>query len=365
MSTSVPFKLPLLASIVMLSTCVRPADNRSDDEYEVGIAASAGIDVLVVDGQAAVRQLSADRLVLWSQAPVLEIQVQSDAARELTLEVRNCMPDAELRFAGTVMQASAKPRATWCRYLLDLPQGESTLHVAPPDWQDETRYRFADMGDIQTALDSVHEVFEAISATPNLRFVMSTGDVVEKGEIWEYELFQEKLAALNIPFYSTIGNHELTQSVRRWHTRFGRYSVHFRFKGVDFSYVDSGNASLDPKLHNQLQGWLDEGQERIHIFGTHYPLFDPVGLRNAGFRSRNEASKLLVNLAKGKVDLTIYGHVHSLYEFDNADIPAYISGGGGALPERFDGIDRHFLIVDVDPIENRVREVEVSRVKTP
>jgi hypothetical protein len=335
------------------------------DELDVGIAEEAGLAVVVVDGQAAVRTLDAQNLVLWAQAPTLEIRLESASARTLRLEVRNCMPDAEANLGGVVIAASDNPRATWCIYNLDLPAGESTVLVAPPDWQEETRYRFADMGDIQTAMGSVDEVFDAISAVPDLRFVMCTGDIVEQGDISEYDLFQEKLRSLNIPFYSTLGNHELTQSVLRWHNRFGRYSVHFRFKGVDFSYVDSGSASLDPILHDQLQGWLDAGRDRVHIFGTHYPPLDPVGSRNAGFRSRNEANKLLVNLAKGQVDLTIYGHVHSLYKFTNADIPAYISGGGGALPERFDGIDRHFLIVEVDPQENRVVSVNESRVRTP
>jgi Icc protein len=56
----------------------------------------------------------------------------------------------------------------------------------------------------------------------------------------------------------------------------------------------------------------------------------------------------LTLLAAGGVDLTLYGHIHSYYAFSNANIPAYISGGGGSIPERFDGIGRHYLTVDVD-----------------
>lgn len=40
------------------------------------------------------------------------------------------------------------------------------------------------------------------------------------------------------------------------------------------------------------------------------------------------------------VDLTVHGHVHSYYAFANAGIPAFITGGGGAIPERFDAIGR-------------------------
>ncbi len=143
----------------------------------------------------------------------------------------------------------------------------------------------------------------------------------------------------------------MTIDAKRWRTRFGPFSVHFRFKGVDISYVDSADATLDDALYERLDSWLEAGKGRIHIFGTHFPPLDPVGLRNAGFRSRNEAVALLRKLSVAEVDLTLYGHVHSLYDFDNAGISAFISGGGGALPERLDGIGRHFLRVAVSPID--------------
>jgi hypothetical protein len=66
-------------------------------------------------------------------------------------------------------------------------------------------------------------------------------------------------------------------------------------------------------------------------------------------------------LAGGHVDLTLYGHIHSYYPFSNAGIPAYISGGGGAIPERFDGIGRHYLTIDVDPARG-VLQTAVVRI---
>jgi Icc protein len=70
---------------------------------------------------------------------------------------------------------------------------------------------------------------------------------------------------------------------------------------------------------------------------------------------------LLARLAAGGVDLTLYGHIHSYYRFHNAGIPAYISGGGGSHPERFDQIGRHFLVVDADPGAGTL-QVRVVRV---
>jgi hypothetical protein len=95
---------------------------------------------------------------------------------------------------------------------------------------------------------------------------------------------------------------------------------------------------------------------------THIPPIDPKGIRNGSFGSRAEAAKLLNMLAQHDVDVGFYGHIHSYYAESNATIPVYISGGGGALPEKFDGIDRHYLTVDYNP-DQGIESVGVVRVK--
>jgi 3',5'-cyclic AMP phosphodiesterase CpdA len=218
------------------------------------------------------------------------------------------------------------------------------------------------MGDIQAAMPTVHEVFARISAEPGPRFVLSTGDVVDRGREDEYVMFEDKLAALDLPFYSTIGNHELWGDIDRWYRRFGRATVHFDFRGIAFSLVDSASAGIDPTTTAQLDAWLDEHAAGVHIFATHYPPLDPIGVRQGSFASRREAQTLLARLAATSVDLTLYGHLHTYTSFSNAGIPAHVSGGGGADPMAFDGIDRHFLVVDVDPTAQRVTSVRVVRV---
>ena len=63
--------------------------------------------------------------------------------------------------------------------------------------------------------------------------------------------------------------------------------------------------------------------------------------------------------AEEGVDLFLFGHVHSFDAYSLSGIPAYISGGCGAIEERLDGIDRHFLRVTV---RGGVADVEVVRV---
>ena len=115
-----------------------------------------------------------------------------------------------------------------------------------------------------------------------------------------------------------------------------------------FTLLDSASATLDPIVYEWLSSWLEAGQTEPHVVAMHVPHLDPVGVRNGAFANRAEAAKLLERLARGQVDMTIYGHIHSYYRFENAGIEAHISGGGGAIPESFDGIDRHFLVVAVD-----------------
>ena len=279
----------------------------------------------------------------------IEIALRTTAAGAWSIEIANALADAELVVEGVPVARQPGERPTVATFVVDLAPGTHALRLAPPDADVVEPFRVAAMADIQTALPEVDDVFRAISAVPDARFVIAMGDITERGEIEEYALFDEQLGALAIPFYTTLGNHELWAPPDRWLTRFGRASFQFQFKGVAFTFADSGDAGLDPLVEGWLDGWLDEAQALPHVFLTHMPPIDPVGVRYGAFRSTRDGHRLLSRLADGAVDLTLYGHIHTYEAFANAGIRAYISGGGGAQPMRWDGIDRHFLMVQLDP----------------
>ncbi len=358
----------LCIALVVASACKRPGEERTQDEANVGVASAAGVDFVVTDGLAQFHVAGDGFVKLWAQAPSIEIrgQVDATATRDWTIEVANCLSDARLtatldgvQLAVTERRMDRPTLRSWSLSLPDPPTGELVVTITPPDAADLGPWTFAAMADIQTGMDQVHEVFARINAETDVRFVVAMGDLVEDGEEEEYELFMEQVKTLDVPFYSTNGNHELKGPPDRWSRRFGLFNVHFTFRGVTFSLVDSGNASLDLLVYDRLDGWLDEARDGIHVFGTHIPPTDPIGVRAGSFRSRTEAQKLLSKLAAGNVDLTLYGHIHSYYQYTNAGIPAYISGGGGASDEKLDGIDRHFLVIDANPGD---QTLEVSRV---
>lgn len=340
----------LAVALALVLGCTRPAEDRARAELAVGQASAAGASVEVADGLAAIRTLEDRRLELWCTAPVVELalEVDASAAGEWTIVARNSLSDAVLAAGDAAIEREPGERPTVATFRVTLAPGRHALRVAPPDADVVAPFRVAAMADIQTALPDVDDVFEAISAVPDVRFVIAMGDITERGELAEYDLFETQLATLDVPFYSTIGNHELWGPAERYFDRFGRASFHFRFKGTAFSFADSGDAGIDPLVERWLDDWLLDARDLPHVFLTHMPPVDPVGVRYGAFRSTRDGYRLLSRLADGRVDLQLYGHIHTFIAYEDAGIPAYISGGGGADPMLGDGIDRHFLVIDFD-----------------
>ena len=342
---------------VLSLTCVDTSNERTRAEMAIGSSQTLGTNVTVDDGLAAIRRLDGTGLSLWAQAPSLVVRVKraADAPPMFELTVDNAMPDAVLeaaQLAGDVLAVESVPRdrPTQKQWKVSLPPGtEATLRVHPASAESTASWRFALLSDIQEAIDRVQDIYSRMNADPSIAFVVSAGDLTSQGKALQLERFQRELEKLSVPFFATLGNHELGTSSVPFHDYFGRADFRFVYRSMQFTFLDSGSATIDPLVYDWLDGWLAEGQGRMHAVIMHIPPIDPIGVRNGSFADRNEAAKLLAKLAGGHVDLTLYGHIHSYYPFSNAGIPAYISGGGGAIPERFDGIGRHYLTIDVDP----------------
>ncbi len=345
-------------------SCLRPSEERAERDLGVGRAETEQIRVEVSEGLAAIRALSSSGVTLWGSAPMYDFTLHNAATAPLAfgIELQNCLADGQL-FAND--SASAEPSTdgeapTRKSFSMTLAPGTTRFRWRAPDAADPRPFRFGLLSDVQEAIDRVSDVYDRINAEPGLRFLLGAGDLTEQGEREELERFQTELLRLRLPYFTTLGNHELGQTPTKYHDYFGRGNFQFEFRGVTFTLLDSASATIDPQVYDWLEDWLTRGRGRTHIVAMHIPPFDPMGVRNGAFGSRAEAAKLVSRLARGGVDLTLYGHVHSFYAFDNAGIPAFISGGGGAIPERFDAMGRHFMVIEDDA--NSVRDARVVRV---
>lgn len=337
------------------ASCVRVSEGRAERDRGVGAAEIEGLAIVVEDGLAAVRALQPSRAELWANAPALAVRLAIDAARDVELRVDNAMTDARA-FVGARAIDSSTP-GTRRAFLIPAEaftpsDGRFTARVLvrPPDADAARPFRFAMYADVQEAIDRVQDVYARMNGEAGVEFALMAGDQTTHGGPDELEVFQREMATLRFPVFATLGNHELGKPEVPYHEWFGRGSSSFEVHGARFTLLDSASATIDPIVYDWLDDWLARGRGRVHVVAMHIPPIDPIGVRSGSFASRNEANKLLARLAEGRVDLTLYGHVHSYYAFENAGIPAYIAGGGGAIPERFDDVGRHFLVIDVDPI---------------
>ncbi len=346
----------LLGALVagfVASACLRPSESRAERDREVGRASRAGLSVEVKEGLAAVRTLEPGELRLWGGAPSLELELErtADGSTDWRLILDNCLPDAVLWLEPDVAvtrEVTAFP--TRCEWQIRLPNEERIeARIRSPRADEEGPFKVAILSDVQDALPEVGDIYARMNQEEDLAFVLSTGDLTEQGSREQLEEFQLRLRGLGIPFFTTLGNHELFTSGPPFHDYFGRGSYSFEFRGVHFTLLDAASSTLDPIVYDWLDDWLGRGRRSLHLVGMHIPLIDPVGLRNGSFASRNEAALVLGEVAEADVDLLFFGHLHSYYRYELAGIEAHVSGGGGAIPEQFDGIGRHYLRVNLDP----------------
>jgi 3',5'-cyclic AMP phosphodiesterase CpdA len=218
--------------------------------------------------------------------------------------------------------------------------------------------------DVQERLDGLSELLIPLAQEP-VRLCLISGDLTDQGKASDLKLFQAELERyLPFPCYATMGNHELGTPGPPFFGLFGRASFSFNYSGVQITLLDDASATIAPRTRNKLKGWLRAGREQLHVVVTHLPILDADGTRSGAFASRLEATELLAELAQAGVDLLLYGHVHTYKAFKQAGIPAIISGGGGSIPMRLDGVGRHYLVIELDSLRqvtaHRIQEITPS-----
>lgn len=343
--------------------CLRPAEPWATADGKVGVAEAGSIQLAVADGLAAVHAIDAEGATLWVTAPQIALSLTGlDPTRDYRLTLQNVLADAVPEdLDGAPLGALTRPLATEATLVLPAGPTSRRLRWAVPEAAVAARWRFAVVSDVQEALGEVDDIFKRMATDPSLRFVVSAGDLTQRGTADTLREFQAAMRThLPIPLYATPGNHERGVDEGPYHRVFGRASSNFRFGGVNFMFVDSGSATVDPIVYGWLEDWLDAGDGLLQVFVSHVAPFDPIGARSGSFRSRREAAKLVALLGRHGVDVALHGHVHSYYAYSAGGVPTYISGGGGAIPERLDGVERHYLTVDVEP--GRLRGVALERV---
>jgi predicted phosphodiesterase len=340
--------------MLLAAACSSEENERAQLDLEVGRGSAGGVSFRSEGGLAAVMSAVPGAVTFWAQSPVIRISAATSgsALTDWTITIKNCMADAELSAEtdeeGNLVSVKTQISSTEISWALTIPQNRSArIEIAPPDALVNGPFSFVVISDIQGSENA--DMYSMVNAEPGVRFVISAGDLTEGGGGGEFRSLKANFGRLDVPLFSTAGNHDtMNAGPDNWHNNIGRFNVHFRFRGAFFTLLDSSDATVEPMVYDWLKRWVSSASGSAHIFVTHYPPFDPFGLRSGSFSSSAEAAKLLAILGRGGVDVTFYGHVHRYYKFSNAGIPAYISGGGGGIQGIIDPYGRHYLVADVE-----------------
>jgi len=132
-------------------------------------------------------------------------------------------------------------------------------------------------GDSQRFYDDLEDLVESVNQLPQLDAVIITGDLTDFGLSMEYDLSNEVLSKLNVPFLTVIGNHDcLENGVELYESIYGPLNYSFTWNKIRFIMLNTNSREFNfngsvPDLnwmHSQL---LDTADYEACLFISHVP----------------------------------------------------------------------------------------------
>lgn len=187
------------------------------------------------------------------------------------------------------------------------------MHVGLPDSAAEKLY--------DTSARLARAVAHLNALNPRPDSVLATGDLVDEGEIGEYERLRALLQPLAMPVYLIPGNHDNRDNLRKVFPDHGylpragfmQFTLEdwpVRFIGLDTLIEGKMGGALCAQRLNWLQARLEESADRPTVIFMHHPPFlTGIGPMDApGFGMSDELAALIAR--QDNIELIVCGHVH-------------------------------------------------------
>jgi len=197
--------------------------------------------------------------------------------------------------------------------------------VVPPD-----SFRFALFGDPQVNARLEHRLgrFARDVETLGIDFFCVLGDLTRDATQAEVDEVRRACEATGIPWYVTIGNHDLYQDDGwpRFKDEFGPSCYSITVAGrVKLVFLDTGDGTIGQTQFAWLEGQLD-GDGCIKVVGTHFPCHDgtvPSLYRLGGTAERYKLQHLL---QEHGVWALVSGHIHGWRHTVAGGVHHFIAG---------------------------------------
>lgn len=173
------------------------------------------------------------------------------------------------------------------------------------------------------------DAIEQINATPNVSFVMFTGDLIDKSFEKELSAFLPHTQKLNAPWYFAFGNHDTCiggyLTPRVYMDLVNEYNKNFKFEKSYYSFVpqkgykaivlDSiirDRLTSNGRLGDEQLAWLDNelknSQKDTVLIFMHIPVLEPYNSPNHRLLDADKMEEIL-NKYKNPIGV-FQGHYH-------------------------------------------------------
>lgn len=222
--------------------------------------------------------------------------------------------------------------------------------------------------------------------------VLSAGDLTKDGAPWEYDLLDDILAELDLPFLSVPGNHDVpkapteeyeygddheTPPVERFERTYASQEYPFveRVGGVDVLALNTASQPDGSLQHTHdgqvddedvawLEGALDEASAPVVLMHHNTPaMYDQFRThREAGYSEMGippvlrDPHPLMDVLTSAEAPLVLTGHLHNVGAARTGPTWEVTTPATGSFPQGY-------LIVDVGPEGTAVRYVPVADIE--
>lgn len=194
-------------------------------------------------------------------------------------------------------------------------------------------FNFAVFGDshVNSRNESLLSRFKQDVTSKNLSFFVVLGDITEDGSTSELIQAKADLDAVGIPYFTTVGNHDLFQSGSNggwdvWKTTFGAatYSVTFA-NVVRFLLIDTSSGQIGAEQFDWLRSQLSS-QIQYTFVGSHYSIYDGTMPSMWRLESVEERYELIDILNAGNVYAYVGAHTHGFRQSQLGSVLHFVTG---------------------------------------
>lgn len=239
-------------------------------------------------------------------------------------------------------------------------------------------FSFAILSDSESQAGVISPVYENIIKNINKSeadFLIHIGDFTSKGLDSEYQEFTDFMKNnLDIPYYTTPGNHDILQDKETKDT-FKKYftNLYYSFDHENAHFIVLDNSNNKYGFNNDQLAWLnndlENNQDKQTFIFMHRPIDIPYAEKTdisdgASNQAKESYTSFKELLKKYEVTEIFAGHIHMYFSYRLENVPIIITGGAGSEPnlpfwESMNNFN-HYIMAKVRSDSHTTKIVEIE-----